>query len=160
MWWLVTAVVLVAIVATYVTWIAARLERLHRRAADATLALHGRLDRRAKTALLLAEERGAEIGRHAEALRAAAFATLDVRQTEREPAENDLTLVLRRLPLPPEDPAWATVRKANRQLAIARQVHTDVVRDALALRSRRLVRLLRLSRKLDRPAYFNMDDPN
>ncbi|WP_415646475.1 hypothetical protein [Stackebrandtia soli] len=160
MWWLVGTILLVAVLAAYVTWIATRLERLHTRAADASAALVAKLNQRAETALSLADTRRDVLGGHTDALRVAAFATLDALPPEREPAENDLTRVLRQLPLADGDPAWDAVRKMNRRVAIAKQVHTDVVRDALAVRDRRMVRMLRLNRKLDRPLYFNMDDPS
>lgn len=160
MWWLVGVVVLVALVGTYVTWTASRVERLHARAADADSALVGKLNVRAKTALALAESDGDRLGRHAEALRAAAHASLESLPEEREAAENDLTRILRELPLPTDDPVLAEVHRANRRVGIAKQVHTDVVRDAVSARFRRVVRLFRLARNLNRPRYFNMDDPS
>jgi hypothetical protein len=45
-------------------------------------------------------------------------------------------------------------------VALARQVHTDVVRDALAVRRRLPVRVFRLARKHPAPAYFDVDDPS
>jgi hypothetical protein len=48
---------------------------------------------------------------------------------------------------------------ASRRVAVARQVHTDLVRDALAVRRRVVVRLLRLTRRHPRPAYFDIGDP-
>ncbi|GAA4893102.1 hypothetical protein LX16_1898 [Stackebrandtia albiflava] len=160
MWWLVVVVVVVAVLGTYLTWTATRVERLHARAVDADAALSGKLDIRAKTALALADTEAPRLGRHAEALRAAGHASLDSLPEERETAENDLTRVLRELPLPPDDPALEEVRRVNRRVAIARQVHTDVVRDAVATRHRWVVRLFGLTRRLPRPRYFNMDNPD
>ena len=48
---------------------------------------------------------------------------------------------------------------ASRRVALARQVHTDLVRDALAVRRRPLVRLLRMAGRHPRPRYFDIDDP-
>jgi hypothetical protein len=48
---------------------------------------------------------------------------------------------------------------ASRRVALGRQVHNDLVRDALAVRRQRLVRLLRLTRKHPQPQYFDVDDP-
>jgi hypothetical protein len=42
---------------------------------------------------------------------------------------------------------------------LARQVHTDLVRDALAVRDRRLVRMLGLSRRHPAPRFFDIDSP-
>ena len=58
-----------------------------------------------------------------------------------------------------DEAALAELVRAGRRVALARQVHNDLVRDALALRRRRLVRVLRLARKHPVPAYFDIDDP-
>ena len=156
MWWIVGVVALVVLVATYVTWTAARVDRLHARAAAAQAALDAHLVRRAAAAGELAD------ALHRPDLRQLSRAAREARPDERELAENDLTRVLRRLP---EDPAaadlgeLAEVVAASRRVALARQVHNDLVRDALAVRRRRLVRLLRLSRKHTEPRYFDVDDP-
>jgi hypothetical protein len=152
MWWIVAVVALVVVVATYVTWIAARVDRLHVRAAAASAALDAHLVRRAVAAAELADtlERAQ--------LRQAARAALDAAPEDRELAENDLTRELRRLPIAesvPLDPMAST----SRQVALTRQVHNDSVRDALAVRRRRLVRVLRLTRKHPAPRYFDIDDP-
>ena len=159
MWWLAGVVVVVAVVGTYVTWTASRVERLHARAADAEVALVGKLNMRAKAALLLAETESERLGRYAEAVRVAGHASLDSLAEEREAAENDLTRVLRELPLPITDESMEEVRRANRRVAVAKQVHTDVVRDALAIRFGVVARLFRLTRHLPQPKYFNIDDP-
>ncbi|HEV8175490.1 MAG TPA: hypothetical protein VGP91_17775, partial [Actinoplanes sp.] len=41
----------------------------------------------------------------------------------------------------------------------ARQVHTDLVRDALTARRRPLVRVLGLARRYPRPTYFDIVEP-
>jgi hypothetical protein len=147
----VIAVVLLA--ATYLAWTAGRVDRLHARAAAATRALDAHLLRRAAAAAVLAEELPAG------ELYAAARAALDAQPDGREAAENDLTRQLRTLPLDPADRAADAVVAASRRVAVARQVHTDLVRDALAARRRPLVRLLRLTRAHPRPAYFDIGDP-
>ncbi|MDG4830262.1 hypothetical protein O7627_13230 [Solwaraspora sp. WMMD1047] len=153
MWWVVGAALAVGLVAVYLTWTAARVERLHTRVAAAARALEAHLLRRAAAAAVLAEER------YATELYAAARIALDAGPDEREAAENDLTRQLRAARLDPDDPAAASVVAASRRLALARQLHTDLVRDALSARRRPLVRLLRMARKHDRPHYFDVDDP-
>jgi hypothetical protein len=156
MWSTVAAVTAVVLAAAYLTWTAGRVDRLHARAAAAARALDAHLLRRAAAAAVLAEDLpSAE-------LYAAARAALDSRPGDREAAENDLTRVLRSLHLPAMPaaaPAGAVVA-ASRRVAVARQVHTDLVRDALGARRRPLVRLLRLARRHDLPAYFDIDDTN
>jgi hypothetical protein len=153
MWWVVGVVALVVALSTYLTWTAARVDRLHARAAAAARSLDAHLLRRAAAAAVLAE------ARLATDLYAAARVALDAGPDEREAAENDLTHQLRLMPLPASDPAATAVVVASRRLGLARQVHTDLVRDALSARRRPLVRLLRLTRGHPAPAYFDVDDP-
>ncbi|MGH3681224.1 MAG: hypothetical protein ACRDT2_13395, partial [Natronosporangium sp.] len=56
-------------------------------------------------------------------------------------------------------PGWAGVVTASRRLGLARQVHTDVVRDALAVRRLVPVRVLGLARRHEPPRYFDVGDP-
>ena len=166
MWWIIGVVAVVVVAATYVTWLAARVDRLHARAAAAHTALDAHLVRRAATALELATALDAAAAPGAEPLRRAAHAALDDGPTQpaaedRPAVENDLTLALRALPpLPaPAQERYAAVVGASRRVALSRQVHDDLVRDALAMRRRRLVRLLRLTRRHPAPRYFDVDDP-
>lgn len=154
--WVVGVVAVVVLVGTYVTWLAARLDRLHLRAAAARRALDAQLVRRAAAAAVLAE--------HAETpqddLYAAARAALDARSGERETAENILTKRLRELDVESAkaDPSLIdAVDAAGRRLALARQVDTDSVRDALTLREHHIVRWAGLARKHARPTYFDID---
>ncbi|RKN39408.1 hypothetical protein [Micromonospora endolithica] len=153
MWWVVSATLAVALVAAYLVWTAGRVERLQSRAELAARALDAHLLRRAAAAAVLAERRyGVE-------LYAAARIALDAGPEEREAAENDLTRQLRTVRLDPSDPECEAVIAASRRLALARQVHTDLVRDARSARSRPLVRLLRMGRRHAWPRYFDIDDP-
>jgi hypothetical protein len=154
MWWWITGVVaLLLVVSAYLAWTAARVERLHARAAAAARALDAQLLRRAAAAAVLAEERSA-LG-----LYAVARTAIDAWPDEREAAENDLTRRLRDTLLVADDPAAEAVVAASRRLALARQVHTDLVRDALAARRRPVVRVMRMARKHELPRYFDVDDP-
>jgi hypothetical protein len=150
MWWVVGVVTVVVLVSTYLTWTASRVDRLHARAAAAAKALEAHLLRRAAAAAVFAEERAAV------ELYAAARIALDATPEEREAAENDLTRQLRAVPL---DADAETLAAATRRLAVARQVHTDLVRDALSARRRPVVRLLRMTRRHPEPEYFDIDDP-
>jgi hypothetical protein len=153
MWWVVAVVAVVVLVATYLTWTAARVDRLHARAAGAYTALDAQLVRRAAAASTLAE------AVQLPPLMYAARIALDADPAERDVAENDLTRQLREVAVPPETPAFTELIAVSRRVALARQVHNDVVRDALAVRRRLPVRMLRLARKHPRPAYFDVDDP-
>lgn len=171
MWWWVWGVAAVLLLIAYVSWLTARVNRLHRRVETATAALDAALVRRAAAAAVLADELAARQPQLAADLYAAARAALDPAPSggsgwtrlapDREGAENDLTLALHRLPESPPDqpPAWPNVVTASRRAALARQVHTDVVRDALVVRRRVPVRVLGLARRHDEPAYFDIGDP-
>ncbi|MFU8875186.1 hypothetical protein [Micromonospora sp. SL4-19] len=153
MWWVVGAVLAVGLVTAYLIWTAGRVERLQARAESAARALDAHLLRRAAAAAVLAERRyGVE-------LYAAARIALDAAPDEREAAENDLTRQLRTVELDSDDSTCEAVIAASRRLALARQVHTDLVRDARAARGRRLVRLLRMGRGHELARYFDIDDP-
>ncbi|GAA2370715.1 hypothetical protein [Dactylosporangium salmoneum] len=169
MWWVIAVVALVVVVATYLTWLAARVDRLHARASAAYATLDAHLVRRAAAAVALAES--AQLP----TLMYAAKIALDAQPDDREVAENDLTRHLR-LVRPddglggdglggdgfvavPGEVAESLVG-VSRRVALARQVHNDVVRDALAVRRRPIVRLFRLARKHPVPAYFDVDDPS
>src|SRR5690349_17287242 len=128
MWWVLGAVVVVALLATYLGWTAHRVERVHVRAQSAERALDAHLLRRAAAAAVVAE--------HTDnvELYAAARLALDARPDERETAENDLTRQLAAVPLTGADQASRTLAASSRRVVLARQVHTDLVRDALTAR--------------------------
>ena len=153
MWWLVGALAVVAVLAAYLAWTGHRVERVHVRAQSASRALDAHLVRRAAAAAVVAERTDAA------ELYAAARLALDAAPDEREAAENDLTRQLLAAPLSGSDPATTTLRATSRRVALARQVHTDHVRDALTARRRPLVRVLRLARQYERPRYFEIVDP-
>ncbi len=194
------AVVVVALLLlAVVTWIcvvrARRLDRLHRRTDAARAGLADALDRRAATALRVADAlaaaprpggevpipaaavavpAGGEVvtlpAVAAAALAGAARDSLDAcRAALRvagagldrcEVAENTLT---RRLAGVDRDtlPAGLAVELADveQSVLIGRRVHNDAVRDTLDLRSRRLVRWLRLAGTAPAPAYFEIAEP-
>jgi hypothetical protein len=153
MWWVMGVVAVVALLSAYLLWTARRVERLHVRAESAGRALDAHLVRRAAAAAVVAERVDVV------ELYAAARLALDAGPDEREAAENDLTLLLRSVPLIGTDPAAHTVIATSRRAALARQVHTDLVRDALAARRRPVVRALRMARRHPRPGYFDIVDP-
>jgi hypothetical protein len=156
MWWAVALVAAMVLLAMYATWVSGRVDRSHARASAAQAALDAHLVRRAAAALEAADLAGDG------PLRSVARVALEAGADEREAAENDLTRVLRdRLNhgAPPSASGPVDIVGASRRVALARQVHNDLVRDALSLRRRRLVRVLRLARKHPLPAYFDIEDP-
>jgi hypothetical protein len=153
MWWVAGLVALVVMASAYLLWTAHRVKRVHVRAQSATRALDAHLLRRAAAAAVVAEHTDV-----AELYTAARLA-LDAEPDEREAAENDLTRRLQAVPLTGADPATQTLMATSRRVVLARQVHTDLVRDALTARGRPVVRLLRLARRYPRPRYFDIVEP-
>jgi hypothetical protein len=153
MGWMFSALTVMVLFGMYLYWSASRVDRLHARVAAADAALDAHLVRRAVAAVALAE--AIQLG----SLMQAAQVALDEPTQDRELAENDLTQQLRRVIDDPDNPAFAPVIAANRRVALARQVHTDVVSDALRARRRFVVRLLGLSRRHPVPRYFDIEDP-
>ena len=154
MWWVVGVVLVLALLSTYLGWTAQRVERVHARVRSAERSLEAHLLRRAAAAAVVAEHADA-----AELYAAARFA-LDAGPGEREAAENDLTRHLQTLPpRAAGDAATRTLIATSRRAVLARQVHTDSVRDALTARRRPLVRVLGMARRYPRPQYFDIVEP-
>lgn len=153
MWVVVSVVVVIVAVATYLTWVATRVDRLHARATAARAVLTTASQRRADAATEFGDREDlAEV-------QAAASAVLSAVLEDRAEAENRLTRALR-LAATKFDPEELTeVAETSRRLALARQVYSDRVRDARSVRQRPLVRLLRLARRHAAPEFFDIDDP-
>jgi hypothetical protein len=153
MWWVIGAVAVVVLLAAYLGWTAHRVERVHVRAQSAERALDAHLLRRAAAAAVVAEEKDLI------ELYAAARLALDADPDEREQAENDLTRQLHAAAPFGSDQAERHLIATSRRTVLARQVHTDQVRDALTARHRPLVRVLGMARRYPLPQYFDIEDP-
>lgn len=130
---------------------ATRLDRLHVRTDAAWAALDAALYRRAVAASAL---RGYAV------LRRAAHAALVAGPSAREELENELGRALSVLDRGGLEPACAgRLVDAEQAVVIARRVYNDAVRDTLALRSRRMVRWLRLAGTAPLPRYFEIVEP-
>jgi hypothetical protein len=130
---------------------ATRLDRLHVRTDAAWAALDAALYRRAVVA--------SGLHRYGP-LRHAAHAALLARPSAREDVENELGRALSVLDRFGLDPGCASrLADAEQAVVIARRVYNDAVRDTLALRSRRMVRWLRLAGTAPLPRYFEIIEP-
>src|SRR5262245_53109606 len=136
MWVVVSVVAVIVALSTYLTWLATRVDRLHARATGALAALDIQSERRARAAEEVGEREQFEEAREA---------GLGVLQwLDRPPAqrragpetradvENRLTRVLRLASTKFDAEAMTDVAETSRRLALARQLHSDLVRDALA----------------------------
>jgi hypothetical protein len=146
----IAVVAIVVALASYLTWIAGRLDRVAVRVESAASALDAQLVRRAVVAFDLSAGEG-----HS-ALRSASRLALDESATagDRSAVESELSRALR------ADPAIAAVDEmaiASRKVVLARQFHNDAVRDLLSLRRRWLVRVLHLYGRARPPVYVEFD---
>lgn len=159
---------LIVLIGWYLSFCAARLDRLHARTELARSALDAHLVRRASVALEVATSGRLDPASGIFVLDAAHRAR-EAAEGERELAESDLSRALRLALEDPEvlaalagDPWGRTLRdevdQACRRVELARRFHNDAVRSARAVRRQRLVRLLRLAGRAELPECFEMDD--
>jgi hypothetical protein len=154
-------VLLVVVVALYVTWTAGRLDRMHARVDAAWAGLDAQLVRRAAAARALLPHLPA--GPEADSLDARAVVALGAGEHGRDVVENALTRALRAaVPLLADTPAAQQaldeLEAASTRVGLARSFHNGAVTDTRALRRRRLPRLLRLAGHRAMPSFFDVDD--
>lgn len=158
-WLMITALAVLVVLLLIGGWAyqtANRLDRLHVRYDLSWQALDGALARRAVVARAVAVDAyaGAPQGK-----RLAALADVAERapRPAREAAENDLSAALAVVdPAGLPVPLVAELADAEARVLLARRFHNDAVRDTLALRERRFVRLLRLGGTAALPTYFEI----
>lgn len=158
-WLVITALALLVVLLLIGGWAyqtANRLDRLHVRYDLSWQALDSALARRAVVARAVAVDAyaGAPAGK-----RLAALAGVAERapRSAREAAENDLSAALALVdPAGLPVPLVAELADAEARVLLARRFHNDAVRDTLALRERRFVRLLRLGGTAALPTYFEI----
>ncbi|MFI6866525.1 NUDIX domain-containing protein [Nocardia sp. NPDC050406] len=157
---LIAALVITIGVWAYTT--ANRLDRLHVRSDQARHALDAALARRSVVARSVATTIGrphadSEVVEQARRLAALADRAERTSWRDRETVENQLAAALSAVDietLPPQ--LVAELADAEARVLIARRFHNDAVRDTLALRTRRLVRLLHIAGTAPLPTYFEI----
>jgi len=135
-----------------------RLDRLHVRYDLSWQALDAALARRAVVARAVAVDAfGGAVNAEARQLVARADAAEAAPRRSREACENDLSAALASVD-PAAVPAGliAELADAEARVVLARRFHNDAVRDTLALRERRLIRLFRLAGTAALPSYFEI----
>jgi len=164
--WVVAGIAVAALIAWYLSYGAARLDRLHSRVEGALHALDAQLVRRAEATLELANSGSLD---PASALILAGAATDAKAHTTREAIESDLTqalelalgeVALRQLR---EDravgaPVLNRVAEANHRVQLARRFLNDAVTDVRRVRRKPGVRLFRLAGHAELPHTFEIDD--
>ncbi|MCL9758011.1 hypothetical protein [Frankia sp. AiPa1] len=162
---LVVVVALVVAIATYLTWLALRLDRLAARVAAARGGLVTQLVARAQAAGVLAERAAlSDLADSVARVRAIHPVLLAGGPLDRgvELAENALSRSLRSGEVAAAGQRFPaelhSVDSEAARVALARQFHNDAVRDLRALAGRRLVRVLHLAGRRPTPGYFEIDD--
>jgi 8-oxo-dGTP pyrophosphatase MutT (NUDIX family) len=153
----IALVVVLAVLVGFGAWgyqTANRLDRLHVRYDLSWQALDGALARRAVVARAVAAN---ALAADAARLVALADAAECAPRRAREACENQLSAALAMVD-PEALPTGliAELADAEARVLLARRFHNDAVRDTLALRERRLVRLLRLGGTAALPSYFEI----
>ena len=173
--WIVGAIAMAVLLAWYLSYGAARLDRLHTRVEGALSVLDAQLVRRAEATLELANSGSLDpasalilAGAASDSLEADADAVAES-HTAREAIESDLTQALE-LALGEEAlrqlredvavgaPAVQRVAAANQRVQLARRFLNDAVTDVRRVRRKRGVRLLRLAGHAELPQTFEIDD--
>lgn len=152
-----TAVVVLVLLASYISWTAGRLDRQHARVDAAWAALDAQLVRRASAARALVPL--LPPGPATDRLAALAHDAVEAGEEGRETVENDLTRALRAVvPLTPGGAALDDLTAAATRVGLARSFHNSAVKDTRMLRFRRMVRALRLAGHRPMPEFFEIDD--
>ncbi len=157
---LIAAVIIAIGVWAYST--ANRLDRLHVRSDQARDALESALARRAVVARTVAISMAGPMSESTAAEQSKRLIALADRAeradwNDRETAENQLAAALSAVDITSLRPQLvAELADAEARVLIARRFHNDAVRDTLALRTRRPVRLLHLGGTAPLPTYFEI----
>lgn len=166
-----TTVLVLALIAAVVVaiglWAAStanRLDRLHVRSDQSWQALDGALARRAVVARSVAvaiagPSADSALVEQAKRLTALADRAERAGRADRETIENQLSAALSTVDIAQLRPQQvAELADAEARVLIARRFHNDAVRDTLALRTRRPVRILHLGGTAPLPTYFEISE--
>ncbi|GAB3584372.1 hypothetical protein [Calidifontibacter terrae] len=178
--WVVLAVAVLALVAWYLSYTAARLDRLHGRVEGSVSALDAQLVRRAETVMELAHSGSldpassmllAEAATRSLDASDAAEVHVEVREhgvdADRAQIESELTDTVRATlageavrelqQIPGGEAAVRRVEQANRRVVLARAFHDDAVRAVRRVRTQPLVRVFRLAGRTSMPQVVDFD---
>jgi hypothetical protein len=159
-------VLLLAALGWYLSYLAARLDRLHHRVESSRAALEARLARRAAVALDAARMLGPVVG---DRLASSATRALHPERPISEGRENELTRALHQTFADAADVARLRVdadssrlldelATAGERVELARRFHNDAVAHAQRMRRKRVVRWARLAGHAQLPQMVEIDD--
>ncbi|MGB3771691.1 MAG: NUDIX domain-containing protein [Rhodococcus sp. (in: high G+C Gram-positive bacteria)] len=162
----VLTVVLVALLASVILFVglwaystAHRLDRLHVRSDRSWQSLESALARRSVVTRAVAAVLDVPGSVESRTLTTLADRAERANRSERERAENAVSVALGRIDLARLNPQMISeLADAEARVQIARRFHNDAVRDTVALRSRRPVRVLRLGGTAPMPSYFEISE--
>ncbi len=167
--WVPLVLVVVVALGWYLSYNAARLDRLHARVEGTLAALDAQLVRRAEATLELANSGHLDAASTLILASAASDSIGIVDAGEREAIESDLTEALE-VALTPDvitvlratdeltRETLARVAAAGMRVQLARRFHNDAVTDVRRVRRQLLVRLFRLAGYAELPATVEFDD--
>ena len=168
--WVTIVVVLVLILGWYLSYSAARLDRLHTRVESTSAALDAQLVRRAEATLEVANagHLDAASGLILASAAAESLATVEG-DPDREAVESDLTDALHAALSPitidalraidePTSESLTRIADAGIRVQMARRFHNDAVIDVRRVRRKTVVRVFRLAGHAELPATIEFDD--
>jgi len=169
--WVTLAVVVLVVMAWYLSYNAARLDRLHARVEGTYAALDAQLVRRAEATLELANSGHLDAASTLILAAAASesLAAADGVQGDREIVESDLSEALevslspdalgslRRSDEPTRE-TLARVSASGNRVQLARRFHNDAVTDVRRVRRKPVVRVFRLAGHAELPSTIEFDD--
>jgi len=155
------AILVVAVLAWYLSFLAGRLDRLHHRVETSWEHLDALLQRRAAIALEISHSKELDPAT-AMLLTSAAYQAREANIIERSDAESSLSQSLKLISLDSEfeiEPKIADeLQRINEKLGLAVTIHLEAVNSARALRSKFIFRIFRLAGHAPLPVRYAFED--
>ncbi|MEO6957064.1 MAG: hypothetical protein ABI137_10030 [Antricoccus sp.] len=157
--WVSIGLVLIVLFTMWITWTAARIDRLNARCDAGWVSLDAQLVRRAAALGAVVDERAADaVVPNAKGVRSTIETALTVNRDARAAVENVISATIAELYGGAESELPAGLVDACLRVRVARTFYNDAVRANRTLREQQLPRLLKLGSKTHRPAYFDIED--
>ena len=155
------AILVVAVLAWYLSFLAGRLDRLHHRVETSWEHLDALLQRRAAIALEISHSESIDPATGM-LLTAASYQAREANIIERSEAESSLSETLRLISKEASrdiDPALlAELQRVTEKIAMAITIHLEAVSSARALRAKLIFRIFRLAGHAPLPVRYSFED--